>query len=78
MMIIQWEYMVRTIGSEVPNSIYISDKLTAYGNTGWELVSVNKFIIKGQEKYLAIFKRPCGKLHPVIEFELRNPGEDSA
>lgn len=77
MMIIQWEYMVRTIGNEVPSSTFICEKLSGYGNVGWELVSVNKIIIKGEEKNIAIFKRPCGKLHPVIEFELRNPGVDS-
>lgn len=63
MMIIQWEYIVRTIGNDIPNSLYISDKLNEYGKLGWELVGINTFNIKGKLTTLATFKKPCGKTH---------------
>ena len=77
MKIIQWEYTNRTLGENIPNSLFISDRLNHYGVMGWELVCITSFNIKGKLTQIATFKRPCGYLEPVIEFELRNPGEDS-
>jgi len=62
-MVIQWEYIVRTIGNEVPNSLYVTDKLNEYGKLGYELVGIHTFNIKGKLTALAIFKKPCGKTY---------------